>query len=144
MVEHRVVRTRVAIDVGLWSFGSGYLVAPGRVLTARHVLASEGTAPSLGQTCEVLLWPWDPTQGWRPGQVAWIAQGDVDAAVVGVDGVGADLPPVRWGRIEGSSPVLWTATASPVAGLDENDRRVEETAYGRVAAGSAESVGKLA
>ena len=79
---------------------------------------------------------------WRPGQVNWL-HGTADAAVIAVDGLGAGLPPVRWGRIEGSEPLHWTATGFPSAGLEEH-ARVEEEAYGRVAPGSRESVGGLA
>ena len=144
MVQRRVVRTRVPIREGLFVFGSGYLVATGRVLTARHVLTPENTEPSVGQACDVLLWPWDPAQGWLPGRVAWLHPQE-DAAILSVDGAGDDLPPVRWGRIDEESDLLeWRATGFPVVGLDPNGRRVEETAYGRLAPDSAESIGGLA
>lgn len=141
-MDGRVVRTRVPIGENLFVFGSGYLVAPGRVITARHVLAPEGAAASVGQACEIGAAPWGRDQVWSPGRVSWL-HGSADAAVIAVDGVGDGLPPVRWGRIEGSDPVQWTATGFPSAGLEEH-ARVEEQAYGRVAPGSRESVGGLA
>ena len=136
------MRTRVPIGEDVWVFGSGYLVAAGRVVTARHVLAPDGAQPAVGQACQVRAWPWGPAQEWRRGQVVWLHPA-ADAAVVTVDALGTDLPPVAWGRIEESDPVPWTATGFPVAGLDDDDRR-EEVAFGRVAPGSLASVGGLA
>jgi hypothetical protein len=70
---HRVVRTRVPIPNGLFVFGSGYLVAPARVLTARHVLAAAGRTAEVGQPCQIRVWPCGPAEPSRvsctPGYV---------------------------------------------------------------------------
>jgi V8-like Glu-specific endopeptidase len=53
-VVNRVVRTRIQVAGGgdRFTFGSGYLVAPGRVLTAAHVLVAPRQDPPArkGQT----------------------------------------------------------------------------------------------
>ena len=127
---------------GLWVFGSGCLVASGRVLTARHVLARTGEQPKVGQACEVRAWPCGPAQDWLVGVVLWLHP-FADAAIVEVNALGRELEPLTWGRPEGSDPLPWTATGFPVAALDADDRR-EETVFGRVAPGSAASTGRLA
>jgi hypothetical protein len=75
--------------------------------------------------------------------VTWLHRRD-DAAVLDVGGVGADLAAVRWGSVEGTDPLRWTATGFPIAGLDPHDRRVEETAFGPVGPESSASIGELA
>jgi tetratricopeptide (TPR) repeat protein len=140
--KKRVVRTRVPIGGGLFMHGSGYLVAPQRVLTARHVMALGDEAPRLGQDCEVRVWPCGPTENWVPGLLTWLHP-TADVALITVDGLGSNLSPVAWGTISGHRPIGWTATGYPEASLDEDDR-VEEQAYGSLAPVSAESRGGLA
>jgi tetratricopeptide (TPR) repeat protein len=140
--QHRVVRTRVPFRADVWVFGSGYLVAPGRVLTARHVLADQGAEPHVGQSCQVRAWPCGPAETWTDGTVVWLHP-SADVAMIAVDGMGGGLKPVPWGRVEGSEPLHWTATGYPLAALDDLDRR-EEGVYGRLAPGTAASIGGLA
>jgi tetratricopeptide (TPR) repeat protein len=140
--QHRVVRTRVPIRADVWVFGSGYLVAPGRVLTARHVLADQGVEPHVGQPCQVRAWSCGPAETWNEGTVVWLHP-RADAAMIAVDGMGGGLRSVPWGRVEGSEPLRWTATGYPLAALDDLDRR-EEAVYGRLAPGTAASTGGLA
>jgi tetratricopeptide (TPR) repeat protein len=140
--DRRVVRTRVPIDGGRFVFGSGYLVAPQRVLTAKHVLTGYADAPHLGQDCEVRVWPCRLDQAWVPGTVRWLHPTH-DVALLTVDGLGQDLAPVEWGMVSGAQPIIWTAVGYPIAALDEDDR-VEEEAYGTLAPLTAESKGGLA
>ena len=140
MEPNRVVRTRVPIGPDLWVFGSGYLVAAGRVLTAGHVLAEEPQEPHLGQLCEVRVWPCGEDQPWCEGEVAWLHP-SADAAVVAVEGLGLGLTAVPWGRLDGSEPVDCTATGYPIAALEQD--REEEQVTGFVAPGSKESSGGL-
>jgi tetratricopeptide (TPR) repeat protein len=122
----RVVRIRVATGRrGIWVHGSGYLVAGERVLTAKHVLASESRSPGLGDPCQVRRWPCGATEDWLTGRVLWLHPSD-DAAVLVVDGLGTGLQPVPWGRLEGSDQVEWTAMGYPDAGLAKADRREEQ------------------
>ncbi len=141
MESGRVVRTRVPIGGGLFVFGSGYLVAPGRVLTARHVLSAPGQVASDGQLCQVRVWPCGPAQDWIDGSVEWLHDSR-DVALVRADALGPDVDPVVWGQVVVDAPIEWTATGYPVASLDE-DERVEEEALGVLAPISASSTGGL-
>lgn len=133
MALERAVRVRVPASGGggRFTFGSGYLVAPGRVLTAAHVLiAPDRHRPTTkGQFCEVLF-PQD-NESWVPSQVFWIDP-ERDVAVVDVE-AGTGLEPVRWGRVEGDEPLMWSAIGFPVASLDEAGRQPEH-AWGETSA----------
>jgi hypothetical protein len=138
----RVVRTRVSAGEDGWVFGSGYLVAPGRVLTARHVLAVPGASSAVGDACQVRRYPCGPAEDWLAAWVHWLHP-RADAAVVAVDVFDDQMAALRWGRVEGTEPVGWTAMGYPVAGLGTDDR-VEEQVLGTVAPQSTASVGYLA
>jgi tetratricopeptide (TPR) repeat protein len=139
----RVVRTRVPVQDELWEFGSGYVVAPERVLTARHVLDAGGAEPHVGQACEVRAWPCLPPDGpWTAGVVVWLHP-DKDAALIAVPGIGTGMDPVRWGHVEGAATVPWNATGYPIAGLDERGR-TEEGVSGTLEPASGSSTGSLA
>jgi tetratricopeptide (TPR) repeat protein len=128
-----VVRTRIQVAGGgdRFTFGSGYLVAPGRVLTAAHVLVAPREDPPArkGQTCEVLCSGADEV--WLPAEVLWV-EAAFDLAVVGVE-AGSGLAPLRWGRVEGDEPLMWSAVGYPVASLDEGGRQPEH-AWGETSA----------
>jgi tetratricopeptide (TPR) repeat protein len=141
MENGRVVRTRVLVHDDLWVFGSGYLVAPGRVLTAKHVLVPDERIPQLGLPCQIRVWPCGPAEDWIDGSVRWLHP-TRDVAVVAVDALGSGLTAVEWGQVTGQFPVEWTAIGYPIASLNEDDR-VEEAAYGRLAPTSAASIGGL-
>lgn len=133
----RTVRTRVPTPDGKFVFGSACLVAPQRILTARHVLTTADGQASLGQPCEVRLYPCGPADDWVPARVKWLHP-ERDVAVITADGIGLNFPPVGWGEVLGDEPIRWTATGYPVAARDEDDR-VEEGAFGRLAPVSAAS-----
>jgi tetratricopeptide (TPR) repeat protein len=129
----RVVRTRVPGSRGgrRFSFGSGYLVALGRVLTAAHVLVPPGMdpPPTAGQPCEILCS--GPGEIWRPGEALWV-EPEFDLAVVSVD-AGRDLGRMRWGRVDGDGPLFWSAVGFPLASLDDAGRQPEH-AWGETSA----------
>lgn len=141
--EVRVVRTRVVRDVssGVFVFGSGYIISPGVVLTAAHVLEpARGVPPEVGHPCEVLTWGVD-VGDWQLATVAWVDH-DRDVAAVSCP----TLPvteTVRWGRLVGSAPVEWTAVGYPVASLDAVGRQPEQSG-GRVWPVSELPTGRLA
>lgn len=116
MDRRRVVRLRTkAIDGGRdFRQASGYLVAPGRLLTVAHALLPPREIGGLADTCEVSGWRVRAAIEWRGGErVAFDV--DFDLAVVAVPGLGEGLAPVRWGRIEGDADVPWTAIGFPAA-----------------------------
>ena len=127
----RVVQVRTPGGVtssaaGKYRFGSGYLVADGLVLTARHVLVrpecAENACPAAEQRCEISF-----GDDWLPAQLE--AAGDVDAAVLRTTGGGWSS--ARWARLVGTDPVHWDAVGYPVASLGPKTRE-REHAYGEV------------
>jgi tetratricopeptide (TPR) repeat protein len=139
--DSRVVRTRVPIGEDLWSFGSGYLVTPGRVLTARHVLADHDQQPQVGQSCQVRRYPCLDGQPWCEGTIVWLHP-LADAAIISVEGMGVGITPVQWGDVDGAEPLGWTATGYPLAGLNDTGR-TEEGVYGRFSPTTGSSIGEL-
>jgi hypothetical protein len=130
--RRRVVRLRTKAKDGGRDFrhGSGYLVAPGRLLTAAHALLPPRQFDGLADTCEVSGWREGTAIEWRQGELGF-ADLDFDLAVVAVPGLGLGegLAPVRWGRIEGDDDVPWTAIGFPGATLDEATGGVGEWSY---------------
>ena len=127
----RVVQVRTPGGVtssaaGKYRFGSGYLVADGLVLTARHVLVrpefAENARPAAEQRCEISF-----GDGWLPAQLE--VAGDVDAAVVRTADGGWSS--AGWARLVGTDPVHWDAVGYPVASLGPKTRE-REHAYGEV------------
>jgi hypothetical protein len=76
------------------AFGSGYLVAPGLVLTARHVVCGDNgrffrePAVRIGQDGRLV-----------PCRIAWLGQPDVDAALLECDAPVPAAAPTRWGQL---------------------------------------------
>ena len=100
MRQELVAETYARRADGKIECGSGYLIAPGLVLTAAHTVVIDGVpAPEvnvrfLGDRAKV------------SGRVAWWCCDDpVDAALVEVAGspeTVSGVPPVRWGRLTGT------------------------------------------
>ena len=125
---------------GRYAFGSGFLLAAGRILTAAHVLVGPDRPPPArpGDGCAVF---WAPeTPDWVPGEVLWVDP-VADLAVVGV-AIGLALEAVRWGRLEGDEPVRWNAAGYPRASLNPTGREAEH-AYGTVSAVTQAGAGLL-
>jgi WD40 repeat protein len=147
--ERRVARTSVLRDEkrGLYTLGSGYLIADGLVLTAAHVLQrAEGVSPERGQGAEVAMI--DGT--WHPGAVAWVDTG-LDVAVLDCRRDGHTPPGLRaggtrWGRLAGADPLEWGAVGFPAASRGEgvSGGRQAEHAFGRTSAISEHQGGRLA
>jgi len=128
VVQVRTPGGETSSAAGKYRFGSGYLVADGLVLTARHVLVppefSQNVRPIPGQPCEISF-----ADGvWRPAGLA--AAGEIDAAVLRT-APGGQWPPARWARLAGTEPLRWDALGYPVASLGP-DQREREHAYGEV------------
>lgn len=136
----RVVQTRVPTSGGLYMFGSGFVVAPCRILTAAHVLARKGSRPAIGEPCWVHPLERSPSQ-WLVGSIAWVDE-VADAAVVEVPELAPEIEPATWGVLEGDKPLDWIATGFPLAGL-EAEERVEEAVYGTVAPNTERSAERL-
>jgi rhodanese-related sulfurtransferase len=115
---HRVVELHSGAAQG--QHGSGYLVAPGLVLTARHVV--EGLAAT---QLRLLAADEDGLPGgvgaWQQAQVAWIGDADLDLALLTP---AAGAPPFReaagavtLARLDGRAPIRVDALGFPRAML---------------------------
>jgi hypothetical protein len=121
-----------------WTFGSGYVVAPSRALTAAHVLAPPHGSPvaEVGAACEVLVWPCDDDVQWAPATIAW-TDTEHDLALLNVPSVADEgaWSAVPFGALEGADPRNWYGVGFPIAGLEETSRR-SEGAWGRLSPAS--------
>ncbi|MFE2722750.1 trypsin-like peptidase domain-containing protein [Kitasatospora sp. NPDC059327] len=109
--------------------GSGYLVAPRLVLTARHVVVDDAHE----------LWPrivvrvGHPRAGAverRVGTVCWTDPGGRDAALLRLD-MPVDVPGVvRWGRAVGTAALPYTGLGYPLQTRTEEGRRLVEHLHG--------------
>ncbi len=113
---------------GKYRFGSGYLVADGLVLTARHVLVppeqDENARSVVGQPCEISF----GDGVWVPASLE--AAGAVDAAVLRTEHTGG-WPQAHWAKLVGTERLHWDAVGYPVASLGP-EHRDREHAYGEV------------
>lgn len=137
----RVVRVRIDANpaVGTFQFGSGYVVAPGLVMTAGHVLTVDREfPPTPGAGCEVLAEPGT----WRAGKVVWASGRERDVALVRAPDVGQDVVPTQWGVLVGTRRLEWRAVGFPVASLDDFGRSAEEV-WGEVSPVTQAESGRL-
>lgn len=144
MDESRVVRLRSA-KLGRargYRFGTGYVVAPGTVLTAAHVLGPLDAMPG-ALACEVLPAGADPVTGWLASARVTV-DATTDLACVTVADLAPDVPTVSWGRLgRDATPVAWTAIGYPAAGNTAAGRQ-KETVWGEVSPASERDAGRLA
>lgn len=139
MEPTQIVMVRLPVSGGLFSWGSGYLVAPGVILTAAHVVCAsdEGTAHA-GTAVQVCEWA---SQRWQDGTVTWVGADDV--ALIRAQACGSAARPPRWGRLAGTGAFSWTAVGYPHASVKDHQRQPEQ-AWGRMSALTGASAGRLA
>lgn len=109
------------------SVGSGYLIAPRLVLTARHVIEDRDTRSEWPQIQIRVGHPGpghDPTVRTR-ATVLWKHPRDLDVALLLTHDV-VEVPdsPVRWGHPVGKAPLPYEGLGFPLATADE-EREVE-------------------
>lgn len=95
------------------AFGSGYLIAPHLVLTARHVTRQKSTGLLWPRITAHVGLPSDGPVAYRTAKVRWTHPDGLDVALLELDSA-VDVPgEVRWGRVGGTYPVPYRGLAFP-------------------------------
>ena len=128
----RVVDVSARKPAGGFTFGSGYLIAPGLVLTARHVTCADSGEP-YGDVRVRFLAGGSPL----PCQVAWQGGPDLDAALLRCEPREQQDMPVRWGRLIASEPgVACEAAGFPRSMRQDDGLRDVEHMHGAINPGT--------
>jgi len=128
----RVVDVSARKPAGGFTFGSGYLIAPGLVLTARHVTCADSGEP-YGDVGVRFLADGSPL----PCQVAWQGGPDLDAALLRCAPREQQDMPVRWGRLIASEPgVACEAAGFPRSMRQDDGLRDVEHMHGAINPGT--------
>src|SRR5436190_23105711 len=128
----RVVDVSASKSASALSFGSGYLVAPGLVLTARHVVCGDDGEPFREPKVRI-----GRHGAPVPCQVAWPGQPDLDAALLQCTGPVPEARPVRWGRLVASEVgISCEAAGFPRAMEQDNGLRDLEHMRGEINTGT--------
>lgn len=107
------------------SVGSGYLIAPRLVLTARHVVEDRDTRAEWPQIQIRVGHPGEGATVRRRATVLWRHPQDLDVALLLThDAVEVPDSPVRWGRPVGKAPLPYEGLGFPLATAEE-EREVE-------------------
>jgi hypothetical protein len=123
--ERRVADIRCGVADLSHTFGSGYLVAPRLVLTARHVVIRAATAGGVWPRVEVRIGhPRSGARARRAAEVAW-CHPERDAALLLLDEPVHVPGTVRWARAAGRQPLRYEGVGYPRAAL-ANGRREPE------------------
>ncbi|MET9551586.1 trypsin-like serine protease [Streptomyces sp. NPDC006645] len=107
------------------SVGSGYLIAPRLVLTARHVIEDRDTRAEWPRIQIRVGHPGDGGTVRTKARVLWKHPRDLDVALLLTDDT-VEVPdsPVRWGRPVGKAPLRYEGLGFPLATAEE-EREVE-------------------
>ena len=128
----RVVDVSARTPAGRRSFGSGFLVGSGLVVTARHVVC--GDDGKLFDSPRVRFIE-DGTP--LPCEVAWPGRRDLDAALLRLDSTALSGAPVRWGQLVASGTGIdCEAAGFPASMQQENRLRDVEHMRGEINAGT--------
>jgi hypothetical protein len=119
----RVVDVSARKPTGALSFGSGYLVASGLVLTARHVTCADSGEPYDDVRVRFLA---DDVE--VPCEVAWPGRPDLDAALLRCAPRADEGTPVRWGQLVASQAGMACEAAGFPRSMQQDDglRDVEQ------------------
>ncbi|MFD7070071.1 trypsin-like peptidase domain-containing protein [Streptomyces sp. NPDC059913] len=124
--RQRLALIRVSEAARVRRVGTGYLIAPGLVLTAGHVVrASVGSASH-----EIHVGVGHPKDTGRdrpflPGKVCWVGPDGLDVALLRLKDETDVRGTVRWGRAVGNAIVRYDGLAFPFAVYKEGQHNVE-------------------
>ncbi|MEV8451553.1 NACHT domain-containing protein [Streptomyces sp. NPDC052095] len=126
MQQRRLALVKSGDGDRIHSIGTGYLIAPRLVLTARHVV--QKSHGSTWERIEVRVGHPQDDDTYRSvlrGDVCWTAPDGLDAALLLLDGE-VDAPgEVLWGRAVGSTPLLYEGLGYPYAAYKDRQHKVE-------------------
>jgi hypothetical protein len=128
----RLVDVSARTPGGRVSFGSGFVVAPGLVLTARHVVCGDDGKP-LDEPHVRFTGDGAPWQA----RIVWPGRPDLDAALLQLGDAAPSLAPVRWGQLIASETGVGCEAAGFPASMQQEDRmRDLEQMRGEINAGT--------
>jgi tetratricopeptide (TPR) repeat protein len=117
---------------GGFSFGSGYLIAPGLVLTVRHVVCADDGEPYDDVQIRFLA-----DDAVVPSRLAWQGGLGLDAALLRCAPRAQPDAPVRWGQLIGSQPgVACKAAGFPRSMRQDDGLRDMEQMRGEISPGT--------
>ncbi|MEU4982547.1 serine protease [Streptomyces sp. NPDC021969] len=126
----RLVDVRAGDTRQTGGYGSGYLIAPRLVLTARHVTRHQTTGLPWPRIDVYVGLPSFGAVEHRSAEVRWTHPGGRDVALLELDAA-VDVPgEVPWGRVGGISPVLYGGLAFPLATRTPDGHRKVEQLHG--------------
>ncbi|MEV7570213.1 trypsin-like peptidase domain-containing protein [Streptomyces tanashiensis] len=119
MDPRRLALIRSGTDQGVRSTGSGYLIAPRLVLTARHVLVNQDTDTLWPVTSVRLGHPVEGDTTRTRAELLWEHPEGLDVALLLLEKA-SELPgAVRWGRPTGKAPMPYDGLGFPRAAAGE-------------------------
>ncbi|MET9437584.1 trypsin-like peptidase domain-containing protein [Streptomyces sp. NPDC006551] len=105
--------------------GTGYLIAPRLVLTARHVVVDKSSGEPWSKINVQVGHPRDSDASPRRATVLWAPDQDRDVALLRLGDPVEVSGTVQWGRPVGSAPLRYEALGYPLATVKEGQRSVE-------------------
>ncbi|MFC9431423.1 trypsin-like peptidase domain-containing protein [Streptomyces sp. NPDC056987] len=125
MKRQRLALIRVGDDGEFVRIGTGYLIAPRLVLTARHVVR-ESTGTPWPRIDVRVGHPRDADTQRCPAVVCWTHPDDRDVALLLLER-SVEVPgTVRWGQPVGNDPLRYYGLGYPSAALKDGQRSVEQ------------------
>ncbi|MER7955745.1 trypsin-like peptidase domain-containing protein [Streptomyces sp. NPDC096030] len=124
MDPRRLALIRCGTDQQRHGVGSGYLIAPRLVLTARHVLVHEDTGTFWPEIRVRVGHPDYAVTAYERAELLWEHPGGLDVALLRVDSEMGASSPVPWGRPAGKVPLQYDGLGFPKAAVD-GTRQVE-------------------
>ena len=115
MDRHRLALIRGGTTRQRQSTGSGYLIAPRLVLTARHVLTDGGTSSYWPEIQVTIGHPRDGAGMRTTAEVIWAHPQNLDVALLLVHDQVDVSGPVQWGHPVGKAPLRYEGLGFPLA-----------------------------
>nr|BFD96355.1 hypothetical protein KitaXyl93_77150 [Kitasatospora sp. Xyl93] len=132
MDPQRLVDIRAGDSEQVESYGTGYLLSPRLVLTARHVTRRQATGRPWSCINVYVGLPSDGDAEYRRARIRWTHPGDRDVALLELDAAVDILGEVSWGRVGGTRLVPYNGMAFPRATQTKDGHRKSEQLDGSI------------